>query len=297
MFMNSVERYFSSHSLSFFLILFLFFPYFTVMIFNGIYTALVNRAFDVEMVLPAVLATQIEEDYEARSNFYRKMKEESGLADLLDEVKTEFTDIASWKKLFSFRYEKAVTDTEGEVLVCRDVIEKMSGKSGEVQRLSLNTKAGIPYHKISAGKTRSGEEVFHDEAHSYLQSVESSQDKESEEYLTGIYINQNYLPEKLVIKERDSAGYVTELLADGKIVEGEAFRKGLGLVSANFTMQKFGDQVRFLCKGKGHGLGFSQYGGNEMAKEGKTEKEILEIYFPEMQVTDINKIQELLEKQ
>ena len=235
-----------------------------------------------------------------------------------------------------------MTDTEGEVLLCRDVIEKMGGKSGEVQRLSLNTKAGdvqneqeqekqqeeqeqkkqqqkkqqqgngssyesidegdgsiwkqIPYHKISAGKTRSGEEVFHDEAYSYLQSVESSQDKESEEYLTGVYINQNYLPEKLVIKERDSAGYVTELLADGKIVEGEAFRKGLGLVSANFTMQKFGDQMRFLCKGKGHGLGFSQYGGNEMAKEGKTEKEILEIYFPEMQVTDINEIQELLEK-
>lgn len=42
--------------------------------------------------------------------------------------------------------------------------------------------------------------------------------------------------------------------------------------------------VRFLCKGKGHGLGFSQYGGNEMAKKGSSWEEILETYFPEMEV-------------
>ena len=49
-------------------------------------------------------------------------------------------------------------------------------------------------------------------------------------------------------------------------------------------MQKVGKMVRFLCKGKGHGLGFSQYGGNEMAKKGSSWEEILETYFPEMEV-------------
>ena len=43
--------------------------------------------------------------------------------------------------------------------------------------------------------------------------------------------------------------------------------------------------VRFLCKGKGHGLGFSQYGGNKLAKEGKNWKEILNTYFPLMDIT------------
>ena len=31
-------------------------------------------------------------------------------------------------------------------------------------------------------------------------------------------------------------------------------------------------------------MGFSQYGGNEMAKKGSSWEEILETYFPEMEV-------------
>ena len=95
---------------------------------------------------------------------------------------------------------------------------------------------------------------------------------------------------ELEIKSRDSAGYVTELLADGKVLEGESFRMGMGLSSANFTIQTIGNKVRFLCKGKGHGLGFSQYGGNEMAKNSKTEEEILEYYFPEMEIVEIDAV-------
>ena len=90
-----------------------------------------------------------------------------------------------------------------------------------------------------------------------------------------------------MIKNRDSAGYVTALTADGYWLEGEAFRKGMHLASGNFSMQKIGKAVRFLCKGKGHGLGFSQYGGNEMAKAGSSWEEILTAYFPEMQIEDI----------
>lgn len=77
---------------------------------------------------------------------------------------------------------------------------------------------------------------------------------------------------------------MTEILADGKTLEGEAFREGLGLASANFSIHKVGEQYRFLSRGRGHGLGFSQYGGNRLAKEGSTYREILEIYFPEMEI-------------
>ena len=51
-----------------------------------------------------------------------------------------------------------------------------------------------------------------------------------------------------------------------------------------------GKAVRFLCKGKGHGLGFSQYGGNEMAKAGSSWKEILAAYFPKMEIQNINDV-------
>ena len=110
------------------------------------------------------------------------------------------------------------------------------------------------------------------------------------DYLNSVYINKNVLPERIEIKSRDSAGYVTEILADGKVLEGEAFRKGMGLTSSNFTIQKSGKEIRFLCRGKGHGLGFSQYGGNEMAKESANAKEILQYYFPEMDVLNIKSV-------
>ena len=63
---------------------------------------------------------------------------------------------------------------------------------------------------------------------------------------------------------------------------------GMGLASSDFSIQKTGKKVRFLCRGKGHGLGFSQYGGNELAKNGSSWKEILEEYFPEMDISTCN---------
>ena len=133
-------------------------------------------------------------------------------------------------------------------------------------------------------------EVFHNEDDSYLRSVHSLVDKNAKDYLNSVYINKNVLPERIEIKSRDSAGYVTEILADGKVLEGEAFRKGMGLTSSNFTIQKSGKEIRFLCRGKGHGLGFSQYGGNEMAKESANAKEILQYYFPVMDVVNIKSV-------
>ena len=37
-------------------------------------------------------------------------------------------------------------------------------------------------------------------------------------------------------------------------------------------------------RGIGHGVGFSQFGGNEMAKNGSNAEEILKKYFPDMEL-------------
>ena len=92
------------------------------------------------------------------------------------------------------------------------------------------------------------------------------------------------MPSELNIEQRDASGHVVSLLADEDILEGEAFAQGMGLSSSDFSIQKVGGEFRFLCKGGGHGLGFSQYGGNQLAREGKNWKEILETYFPAMEV-------------
>ena len=64
----------------------------------------------------------------------------------------------------------------------------------------------------------------------------------------------------------------------------------MGLSSSDFTIQKVGDRYRFLCKGKGHGIGFSQYGGNVLAKNGKNYAEILNYYFPAMILDNVNDV-------
>lgn len=196
-------------------------------------------------------------------------------------------------------------ESEGEIL--GEVSESLGGKllsaADKMQQYGIAAEATaglvltyngklklVPYHEISSGKTRDGEEIFHSAEYAYLKSVDSSQDKEAPDYVNSTYVPISQLPAKLAIKKRDSAGYVTALTADESWIEGETFRLGMHLASADFSVQKVGKMVRFLCKGKGHGLGFSQYGGNEMAKEGSGWEEILGAYFPEMEVTEVESL-------
>lgn len=258
------------------IVVFALLPYLSVSVINGSERILLNYRPDSEVYLTAVLSCQISPDYElqtveaqaviARSNLFRKFAEEENRLDVLREMGKSIKN--QWKWWISDEiYEDAVENTEGKVLL-------VDGK------LDL-----VPYHEISGGTTRDGETVFGSSEYQYLKSVDSSADKNSPDYFSSTYISERQLPKELEIKERDSAGYVLSLQADDKILEGEMFALGMGLPSSNFSIQKTGSKVRFLCRGKGHGLGFSQYGGNELAKDGSLWEEILEEYFPEMEIS------------
>ena len=258
------------------ILVFALLPYLSVSVINVSERILLNYRPDSEVYLTAVLSCQISPDYElqtveaqaviARSNLFRKFAEEENRLDVLREMGKSIKN--QWKWWISDEiYEDAVENTEGKVLL-------VDGK------LDL-----VPYHEISGGTTRDGETVFGSSEYQYLKSVDSSADKNSPDYFSSTYISERQLPKELEIKVRDSAGYVLSLQADDKILEGEMFALGMGLPSSNFSIQKTGSKVRFLCRGKGHGLGFSQYGGNELAKDGSLWEEILEEYFPEMEIS------------
>lgn len=259
--------------------LFLMFPYVITILINGMDTALLNRPLDVEACLPGMVSLQMPPDYEletiksqtiiARTNLYRRIRQENDLADILKELRETLQDSKEYWFFPDEIYEEAVRQTEGQVLYYE----------GELKL--------VPYHEVSGGMTRDGEEVLHDKEYSYLKAVDSSADQKSPDYLNSTYISQQQMPKKLEVEQRDSSGYVTSLLADGNKLEGEAFRQGMGLKSSNFTIQKVGETYRLLCKGRGHGLGFSQYGGNEIAKSGGTCQEILAAYFPVMEIGQI----------
>ncbi|MDO5136380.1 MAG: SpoIID/LytB domain-containing protein [Eubacteriales bacterium] len=266
----------------------LLFSYVTTAVVNGGERALELRGLDGEMCLPAILFLEIGPDYEpeavkaqaviARSNFYRRLQEGETLGNILRETgekirgKTIFSVLKSLEKREGL-YEEAVGETAGWVLA-------YEGK------LRL-----VPYHEISGGRTRNGEEVFRSQEYAYLTSVESLEDKRAGDLLSSRYKPAEQLPKQLKIREKDSSGYVTVLEANGYLLEGETFAQGMGLASSNFTIQRLEDKVRFLCRGRGHGLGFSQHGGNEMAKAGKTWKEILTAYFPKMELVGLEQIE------
>lgn len=251
-------------------------PYLVTVFVNGPEAVSVNKTTDMENILPIILRGQISPEHQietieaqaviARSNFMRKIQEQKDTGSILREISNKVKQNGRVWKIPEVCYETAVKNTQGQILTV----------DGELKL--------VPYHEISAGETRDGEAAFHDPQYAYLKSVDSSADKDATEYLNSTYVSEQQLPKDLTISLRDKSGYVQSLMADENILEGTAFASGMGIASPAFSMQKLDDRMRFLSKGKGHGLGFSQYGGDALAKEGKTWQEILHIYFPLMEI-------------
>ena len=251
-------------------------PYLVTVFVNGPEAVSVNKTTDMENILPIILRGQISPEHQietieaqaviVRSNFMRKIQEQKDTGSILREISNNVKQNGRVWKIPEVCYETAVKNTQGQILTV----------DGELKL--------VPYHEISAGETRDGEAAFHDPQYAYLKSVDSSADKDATEYLNSTYVSEQQLPKDLTISLRDKSGYVQSLMADENILEGTAFASGMGIASPAFSMQKLDDRMRFLSKGKGHGLGFSQYGGDALAKEGKTWQEILHIYFPLMEI-------------
>lgn len=158
--------------------------------------------------------------------------------------------------------------TEGQVLTYGDSLIK------------------TPFHKLSNGKTRSGNEVFGGEGYPYLQSRECPKDVESMDQMQTVLIEKG----DYEILASDSAGYVMQIRVGEKTMTGEEFRQEKGLSSSCFTLQEYEDKIRVTTQGCGHGLGLSQYMANEMAKAGKMHEEILAYFFADTVLREVAEI-------
>ncbi len=81
--------------------------------------------------------------------------------------------------------------------------------------------------------------------------------------------------------ENDS-GRVETITIGGVTVTGSDVRALYGLRSASFTVEVGSEEVTFSVTGYGHGVGMSQYGANELAKQGLTYEEILRHYYTDI---------------
>lgn len=242
-------------------------PYIVTIFING-QSVKTDKISDLDEYCIGLLAKEVSSDYEDEMLKVQAVIVRTTVYSQISELKEEDLDTeeldASWyKKLKSIWKE-----TEGQVMMYND-------------KLAL-----LPFHQLSNGKTRSGQEVLESEEYPYLQMVECPKDIGGDLQMQTKVIQVSGVE----ILNRDSAGYVTEVKIGEEIKSGDNFRDTYGLASSCFDVQGFEDKTRVITKGVGHGLGLSQYTANEMAKEGKGYKEILNYFFPQTEMREVAEI-------
>lgn len=183
-------------------------------------------------------------------------------------------DFAPWNT----RVEQAVSDTDGQVVL-------------------YNGRPILAvFHSSSAGRTAAAGDVWSGDL-PYLVSVDSPEGEETvPNYYSIVTFTAAEAKEKLLAAHpelklsgtpdrwfgaaaENGSGRVETVSVGGTDIEGTELRRIFGLRSACFTVAADSESVTFRVTGYGHGVGMSQYGANQLAREGKTWQEILEWYY------------------
>ena len=176
------------------------------------------------------------------------------------------------------RYEKAVSDTKGEVIMYQgQLIEPF-------------------FHNVSVGMTRGKE------GYEYLHSAESPNDIQADNYLAlsiiskadfikklkELYPDYELLEENIVsiltLEASDTSGYINKVKVGDIVMSADLFLENFGLQSLAFTIEEYNDNLRIISRGIGHGLGVSLYGSNQLSLEGKNYIDILNHYYKNIEI-------------
>ena len=262
---------------------------------------------NIEEYLPGVLAAEVPASYEFEALKAQAVAARSYIFYKLDTISSEHPDAAvcdnpshckahinkadakarwaesdakyNWNKLVD-----AVNATRGEYMVCGDeVVEAF-------------------FFAQSGGRTENSEDVW-GESRPYLKSVESPESSSSQNNLSSkefaflefrkILNKHNH---QIAINNsapvfgqtnRTQGQSVKTVTIDNVTFTGKELRTIFGLKSANFTITTTQKSVVFSVIGYGHGVGMSQTGANEMAKNGEKYTEILSHYYTNIQIMKI----------
>lgn len=159
------------------------------------------------------------------------------------------------------------------------------------------------FHAISSGRTESAADVWGREL-PYLVAVDSPEDAENPQMYSEVTVSTAdaaailtgcadgvSLPENpaewIAVTSRTESGMVRTAEVGGTEVSGDTLRAAFGLASANFTVSCDGETLTFAVKGRGHGVGMSQYGADAMAQAGSSWREILARYYPGAEIAEV----------
>ncbi|MGL4763412.1 MAG: stage II sporulation protein D [Sarcina sp.] len=188
----------------------------------------------------------------------------------------------------------------------KKIIDVVKKSEGEVITYSGLLVRYPQYFSISSGKTENGYDVFNTDA-PYLKSVVSVEDESIPKYresteesysdfmykvntaYPGAGLTSSNIKEEVKILGRTDGGSVSTIKLGGVTIKGTEFRSIFGINSANFELV-FGETIKINCKGYGHGVGMSQWGANNMAKNGKKHDDILKHYYTGVDITKLSKV-------
>lgn len=246
---------------------------------------------DLEQYMIGVLLAELPYDYElavyeaqaviTRTNARKLHKAGDNL--LAQDLKVSYaTEEDMIKQLGQTRYEEQ--------------LKKVKTAIGNTYGMVLTYKGNYIdalYHNVSMGQTASALDVYGKDI-PYLTSVDSSADVEAKDYMQTLTFTyeqlvallgdqygltpENFLAE-VAISEKSKGGYVKQVKLGTGNITGEEFKQLLSLNSTYFYMESQENQLKIVCLGKGHGMGLSLYGANQMAKQGKGVKELLTYYY------------------
>ncbi len=206
-------------------------------------------------------------------------------------ISTDIEEAQAWNaKEVDDRIVEAVASTRGQVLLY----------DGEYVKAWFHAHAG---GQTSAAKEGLG---YEKEEPAYIQVVDSPDSPEAppEDTNWTASFSKEEIKEamgkvgqgatdfnSIEISNKGPSGRATELKIGDKIVAAPAFRVTLDSRKMKSTKLESivveGDKVTMKGKGYGHGVGMSQWGANQMAKEGKKAKDIINHYFKDVEIVKL----------
>jgi len=178
------------------------------------------------------------------------------------------------------RIEKAVKETEGIVVTY----------NGEL--------ADTFYHSSSGRKPTERPEEVWSASRPYLTNVDSMEAEPlrivktytftPEALFHKLDISESPRPlteQDFLVISRTTAGRLRHVRILGKGFLATELRAKLGLASTDIEWSVSPHQVVFKTYGNGHAVGMSQYGANDMARNGYTYEQILQHYYPGTRLT------------
>ena len=147
------------------------------------------------------------------------------------------------------------------------------------------------YFSMSNGYTENSQTVFNDTTFTSVKSLENENtpNYKFQKTFSSSDLNKLLNVSNIDIQniERNATNHVKSITINNKIYTGIEFRKLLNLRSTDFTIEKKDNNYIITTIGYGHGVGMSQYGANQMAKEGSSYKEILNHYYENTEISEI----------